>query len=250
MRSRESAGAAIARLLRSAELRIAASSSTPTMPHCRIVVAGGAGRASAAIALTLISSSRYSCQRSMYGRSSSRSERLHFLVEVRLALEPNARQVGHRDMALLDFHPIRKSAKRLKQVRVGLVAAEAEARCDIERHLMAPVRNAARRRPTVLAQHLQRAEIFDEPVAQGTIELQPVSVRTHSAVADEIARVLHGKQVFACRHRLVVVIAQNRLQLEIQRIAGLLVPEQIILGERLSVGDGGIQIETAVGVHT
>jgi len=102
-------------------------------------------------------------------------------------------------------------------VGVGLVAAQAQAGGDVQRHLVAAVRDAAARRPAVLLQHVQGAQVFDQAVGQGAVELQPVAVRTHAAVADQVARVLHGEQVLAGGHGLAVVAAQHRLQLEVQR---------------------------------
>ena len=113
---------------------------------------------------------------------------------------------------------------------------------------MAAVRDAAARRPAVLLQHLERAQVLDQAVAQRAVELQPVAVRAHAAVADEVARVLHREQVLAGRHRILVVVAQRGLQLEVQRIARLLVPEQVVLRQRLGVGDRGVEVEAAVGV--
>ena len=108
---------------------------------------------------------------------------------------------------------------------------------DIQRHLVAAVRDAAAARPAVLVQHVQRAQVFDQAVAERAVELQPVAVGAHAAVADQVARILHREQVLAGRHRLVVVAAQGGLQLEVERVARLLVPEQIVLAQRLGVGD-------------
>jgi hypothetical protein len=45
-----------------------------------------------------------------------------------------------------------------------------------------------------------------------------------------------------------VVVAQRGLQLVVERVAGFLVPEQVVARERLGIGDGGVQVEAAVGV--
>ena len=104
------------------------------------------------------------------------------------------------------------------------------------------------RRPAVGLQHRQRALVFAQPIGQRAIELQPVAVRPHAAVADEIPRVLMAEQVLAGRHRRRIEFGQRRLQREIERIAGLLVPEQRILPQHLGVGDRGFEVEAAVGV--
>ena len=47
----------------------------------------------------------------------------------------------------------------------------------------------------MLLEHVQRAQVFDQAVAQGAVELKVVTVRAHAAVADQVARVLHREQV-------------------------------------------------------
>jgi hypothetical protein len=42
----------------------------------------------------------------------------------------------------------------------------------------------------MLSQHVERPKIFDKPVRQGAIELQPVAIRPHAAVAEQVARIL------------------------------------------------------------
>src|SRR3982750_4917230 len=70
-------------------------------------------------------------------------QRLHFLVEIRFPLEADARQVGHGDVAVLDADAVGEAAIGLEQIGVALVAAEAKAGCDVERHLVAAVGDAA-----------------------------------------------------------------------------------------------------------
>ena len=136
----------------------------------------------------------------------------------------------------------------LEQVGIALVAAEAEAGRDVERHLVAAVRDAARRRPAVLLEHVERAQIFDQAVGQRAVELQPVAVRPHAAVAQQVARVLMREQVLAGRHRARIELGERGLQRVVERIAGLLVPEQRIVAQHLGVGDRGLEVEAAVGV--
>src|SRR4051812_35179719 len=73
------------------------------------------------------------------------SEFAHHLDQVRFALEANPWKFGHRDVAVLHTNGIREAAVRLEQVRVTLIAPQAQARCDIQRHLVPAVRNAAGR---------------------------------------------------------------------------------------------------------
>jgi hypothetical protein len=72
----------------------------------------------------------------------------------------------------------------LEQVRIGLITTQAEAGCDVERHLVAAVGDTATNGPAVVFEHPQGAEILDEPVAQGAIKLEPIAVGTHPPIAD------------------------------------------------------------------
>ncbi len=57
-----------------------------------------------------------------------------------------------------------------------------------------------------------------------------------------------AEQVLAGRHRAGIELRQRGLQRIVERIAGLLVPEQRIVAQHLGIGDRGFQIEPAVGV--
>src|ERR1700688_4027177 len=85
-----------------------------------------------------------------------RGELFHLGVQVRLAFEADARQVRHRDVAVVHLHAVRETAVGLEQVRIGFVAAETQARCNVQRHLVATMRDAAARRPAGLAPHVER----------------------------------------------------------------------------------------------
>ena len=87
-------------------------------------------------------------------------------------------------------------------------------------------------------QHPEGPEIFDQAIAQGTVKLQPVPVRTHPAVADQISGVLHGEEVLACCHRTRIMPRQLGLKFVVQRVTCFLIPKEVILGERLGIGDG------------
>src|SRR3954470_8835720 len=165
-------------------------------------------------------------------------QRAHFLDQVRLPLETDAGQVGQRHVAVLDLDAIGEAAEGLEEVGVGLVASEPEAGRDVERHLVPAVRDAAAGGPAVFLEHVERAKVLDQAVAERAIELQPVAIGPHAAVADQVAGVLHREQVLAGRHRVLVVVAQRGLQLEVERVARLFVPEQVVLREGLGVGDG------------
>ena len=57
----------------------------------------------------------------------------HDLDEVALALEADAWQVRHHDVAILDTNAVGEAAIGLEQVRIALVAAEAEAGGNVAR---------------------------------------------------------------------------------------------------------------------
>ena len=87
-----------------------------------------------------------------------------------------------------------------------------------------------------------------KPVRQCAVELQPVPIRPHAPVSQQIPRILMAEEVLSGRHRSWIEVGQGRLQRIIERIAGLLVPEQRILAQELGVSDGGFEIEPAVRI--
>src|SRR3982751_1445028 len=87
----------------------------------------------------------------MPGRYTSVGEFAHQLVEVGLSLEADAGKLGHRHVAVFHAHAVGESAKGLEQVGIRFVAAQAQSRGDVERHLVPAVRYAARGRPAMLA---------------------------------------------------------------------------------------------------
>ena len=68
-------------------------------------------------------------------------------------------------------------------------------------------------------------------------------------MADQVAGVLHGEQVFSCGHRALVDLAEFGLQLVVKRVAGFFVPEQGVLRQRAAVGNGCGQVKATIGVH-
>src|SRR5438552_6634691 len=101
-----------------------------------------------------------------------RRQRLHLGIEIGFALKADARQIRHRDDAVLDANAVGETAIGLEQVGIALIAAETKTGRDVERHLMPAMRDAARGRPAMGLQHRQCALIFAEPIGQGAIELQ------------------------------------------------------------------------------
>ncbi len=56
-----------------------------------------------------------------------------------------------------------------------------------------------------------RALEFDESIRQRRIELQPVAIGAHPAVAQQIARVLVAEEVFARGHRAGIELGERGL---------------------------------------
>src|SRR5579872_2152381 len=73
----------------------------------------------------------------------SRRQRLHFLVEIGLPFKADARQIRHRDVPVFDTHTVRKTTIGLEQIGIAFIATKPEAGGDVERHLMAAMRDAA-----------------------------------------------------------------------------------------------------------
>ncbi|MCD6059206.1 MAG: hypothetical protein K0Q89_2736 [Thermomicrobiales bacterium] len=101
----------------------------------------------------------------------------------------------------------------------------------------------------MLGEHVEGAQILDESVREGAVELEDIAVRSHPAVADQIARVVDRKEVLARCQGIGIDLAQPGLQLVVEWVSRLLVPAQAVRRQRVGVGNGGLQIEAAVGVN-
>src|SRR4051812_42319271 len=118
------------------------------------------------------------------------SDRPQHRDQIRLLLEADPRSFRQRDVPVLDSHRVGEAAERLEEIGIGLVAAESESRSDVQGKLVAAVRDAAAPGPGLGAPPLESAQVLDESVARGAVELEDVAVGPHPAVAEEIARVL------------------------------------------------------------
>src|SRR6478752_3553729 len=173
---------------------------------------------------------------------------LEDLVELGLALEPDARDLGQADPAVHHDGVVGEAAGGLELARVGLVAAELERGRDVQGELVSAVRDAAAGGPAVLAQPVLDPQVLGQPVAQRRVDLDDVAVRAHPAVADQVAGVGQGEQILAGRDPAPVVLGHGRVQGVVQRVADLLVPEQVVRLDRLGVGQRLVQGEPAVDV--
>src|SRR5579883_2875726 len=113
---------------------------------------------------------------------------------------------------------------------------------------MPAMRHDAPTRPSMRGEHVERAEILDEAIGKGAVELQEVAVGPQVAIADEVARILMREQVLASRQRPLIMPAQLRLKRVVEGIARLLEPEEIIGCQRRGIGERRLEIEAAVGV--
>src|SRR5689334_4104605 len=74
-------------------------------------------------------------------------ELTHLAEQIGLALEANTREVGHLNVPIFHADLVWKAAKRLKEVRIALVAPETEPSRDVQRHLVTAVWNTPTRGP-------------------------------------------------------------------------------------------------------
>src|SRR3546814_9495709 len=84
-------------------------------------------------------------------------------------------------------------------LRIGLVAAELQAGGDVQRELMPAMRHHVAAGEAMVAEQGEGAQVFHQTVAERAVELQPVAVRPHAAMAQQVARVLVREQILAGR---------------------------------------------------
>ena len=109
------------------------------------------------------------------------------------SLEADARRTRQADMAVDHRNVVGEAVERPEYVRVGLVAAEVEAGRDMERELVAAVRDAAARRPAVLGEHGATVYVTGRSVrGQPTTDNLP----GHNAQKPgDVIRYLNGKTI-------------------------------------------------------
>src|SRR5205823_13598977 len=72
-----------------------------------------------------------------------------------------------------------------------------------------------------ISEHVERAQIFAKAIGQRAVELQPVAIGAHAAIADQVARVLMAEQVLAGRHRPGIEVRSEEHTSELQSLAYL-----------------------------
>src|SRR5215468_3116507 len=98
---------------------------------------------------------------------------------------------------------------------------------------MTAVRHHPSRGPTLLFEHFEGPQVLDQSIGKSAIELQPVAVRAHAAVAQQVAGILMREKIFTCGHWRRVMSRQFRLQSIIEWVTGFFIPEESIAFHRL-----------------
>src|ERR1700738_4648643 len=111
---------------------------------------------------------------------------------------------------------------------------------------MAAMGNATTGGPSVVFQHLQYPQIFDQAVAERTVELHDIASGPNPGIADQIACVLNGKKILAGCHRTLIVPGKLRLQFIIEGISSFFVPTQMVWFQSMRVRNRGLEIETPI----
>src|SRR5471030_268115 len=68
----------------------------------------------------------------------------------RPCLQSRCPAIRHGDIAVVDLHAVGEAAERLEQVRIRFISAQSQSGRDVQRHLVAAMRDAAFRRPSML----------------------------------------------------------------------------------------------------
>src|SRR5262245_26380124 len=155
----------------------------------------------------------------------SRRKRAHDRVERRLTLEADARPIGQREMAALQFGVIGETAEGAEYAGVGFRAAETETAGNCERHLIAAMGEQCTARPAVALAHLDGARVLHDAIGLRRIDLDDVvAIRMQAAKPNEIFHVLRRKKIFTGRERRIIIAGNLCEQGKIERIAWLLEP--------------------------
>src|SRR5204863_9607373 len=96
---------------------------------------------SASLVMAYIDDRAGRVSRSSQSSGTLRRELAHDGDQLRLPFEPDAGKLGHHDVPPLDVHAVGEATERLEEIGIALVAAEAEPRGDVERHLMPAMRD-------------------------------------------------------------------------------------------------------------
>lgn len=67
-------------------------------------------------------------------------------------------------------------------------------------------------------------------------------------MANQVACILHGEQIFTSRHRACIDFAQSGLQFVVEWIACFFIPKQGVLRQRLAISDGCFEIKSTIGI--
>src|ERR1700730_11540813 len=93
----------------------------------------------------------------------------HHAEQFVFGFKADARNFRKANIAVFHGEAVRESTKGLEDSRVRFVASQSQSSSDVQRHLVATVRNATSGRPPVLSEHVENAEIFDQTVTERAI---------------------------------------------------------------------------------
>ena len=141
-----------------------------------------------------------------------------------------------------------KPAERAEHARIGFGPAEAEAAGNVQRHLVAAVREQRRALPAVALQHRDCAGELHDAVGLRRIDLDDVAVGAQAAEAHQVLDVRRREQVLAGRERRRIGGGDLGGERIVERIARLLEPREPEGRQRLGIGERLVAAEFAVGV--
>ena len=119
--------------------------------------------------------------------------------------KPMPGRVGQLEIAVLQPRVVGEAREGAEHAGIGFRAAQAEAAGDVQRHLVAAVREQAGARPVVARQHVERAGVLHDAVGLRRIDLDDVAARgLQPAEPHQVLDVLGREQVLAGRQRAVV----------------------------------------------
>src|SRR6185503_10863456 len=106
--------------------------------------------------------------------------------------------------------------------------------------------DASTRRPPRGFDYFQRAPVLAQSIGKRAVELQPVAVRSHAGMAQEVPRILMAEKILASGHRSRIELRESSLQRVIERIACFLEPVERVLPQHPGVVDRRREIEAAI----
>ena len=114
----------------------------------------------------------------------------HHCIQRILRFETNARTIRQVQTTIFNFCIIGKTRDHAEYAGVSLTTSETEATDDVQRHLIAAVREYRSRRPAAFLQHRQRARELRDAVRLRHIDLDDVEVGFKGQESDTLQGLL------------------------------------------------------------